>query len=443
MLEQEPAGDGPDADAERGHARPDADGLAALTQGSVNTLVMIDRVAGMMNAPPMPMSERVKISMVAESADRGHERADAEDGEADREEAVPAEPVAEASGGEQQTGEDEGVGVDDPLELAGGRAEAAFARRVGQRRQRDVEDRVVEDDHDEADAQHEQRQPPSAIDGGRVSKGIAHKCSFVSGTESKRNRLGNEFGHPCSGYGVGMTLPEITTRDEWLKARKKLWKQEKELTHRRDKISADRRRLPMVKIEKEYVFEGPKGPATLLDLFEDHSQLIVGHFMFDPEWDEGCPSCSAGADEMSDGHLMHLHARDTTFAYVSRAPIESIERYKLMKAWTFPWYSSYGSDFNYDFHVTLDPAIATPEYNYVPFDMTGQDAKSVELPGRSHFLRVGDDIFHTYSVFARGLESIGGSYYLLDETALGRQEEWEEPKGRADSARSATPDFAS
>ena len=114
-----------------------------------------------------------------------------------------------------------------------------------------------------------------------------------------------------------MTLPEITTRDEWLKARKKLWKQEKELTHRRDKISADRRRLPMVKIEKEYVFEGPKGPATLLDLFEDHSQLIVGHFMFDPEWDEGCPSCSAGADEMSDGHLMHLHARDTTFAYVS------------------------------------------------------------------------------------------------------------------------------
>ena len=113
-----------------------------------------------------------------------------------------------------------------------------------------------------------------------------------------------------------------------------------------------------------------------------------------------------------------------------------------MKAWTFPWYSSYGSDFNYDFHVTLDPAIATPEYNYVPFDMTGQDAKSLELPGRSHFLRVGDDIFHTYSVFARGLESIGGSYYLLDETALGRQEEWEEPKGRADSARSATPDFA-
>lgn len=139
---------------------------------------------------------------------------------------------------------------------------------------------------------------------------------------------------------------------------------------------------------------------------------------------------------------MHLHARDTTFAYVSRAPIESIERYKLMKAWTFPWYSSYGTEFNYDFHVTLDPAIATPEYNYEGFDMSGQDAKSVELPGRSHFLRVGDDVFHTYSVFARGLESIGGSYYLLDETALGRQEEWEQPKGRAEGARSATPDFA-
>ena len=239
-----------------------------------------------------------------------------------------------------------------------------------------------------------------------------------------------------------MTLPEIATRDEWLKARKKLWKQEKDLTHRRDKISADRRRLPMVKIEKEYVFEGPKGPATLLDMFEDRSQLIVGHFMFDPEWEEGCPSCSAGADEMSDGHLVHLAARDTSFAYVSRAPIESIERYKLMKAWTFPWYSSFGTDFNYDFHVTLDPAITMPEYNFEPFDMAGQDAKSVEMPGRSSFLRVGDDVFHTYSVFARGLESIGGSYYLLDETALGRQEDWEEPAGRADSVRGATPDFA-
>jgi predicted dithiol-disulfide oxidoreductase (DUF899 family) len=238
-----------------------------------------------------------------------------------------------------------------------------------------------------------------------------------------------------------MTLPQIATRDEWLKARKKLWKHEKDLTHRRDRISADRRRLPMVKIEKQYVFEDSNGTATLLDLFEGRTQLIVGHFMFDPAWDEGCSSCSAGADEMSDGHLMHLHARDTTFAYVSRAPIGKIEPYKLSKAWTFPWYSSYGSDFNYDFHVTLDQTITAPEYNYEPFDMGGEH--SVEMPGRSVFLRVGDDVFHTYSVYARGLETIGGSYYLLDETVLGRQEEWEEPKGRADHARTALPNFAS
>ena len=238
-----------------------------------------------------------------------------------------------------------------------------------------------------------------------------------------------------------MTLPEIATRDEWLKARKKLWKQEKDLTHRRDRISADRRRLPMVKIEKEYVFEDANGTATLLDLFEGRSQLIVGHFMFDPAWEVGCSSCSAGADEMSEGHLMHLHARDTTFAYVSRAPIAKIEAYKLSKAWTFPWYSSYGTEFNYDFHVTLDQTITAPEYNYEPFDMNGEH--SVEMPGRSAFLRVGDEVFHTYSVYTRGLETIGGSYYILDETPLGRQEDWEEPKGRADDARTAMPNFAS
>ena len=138
---------------------------------------------------------------------------------------------------------------------------------------------------------------------------------------------------------------------------------------------------------------------------------------------------------------MHLHARDTTFAYVSRAPIAKIEAYKLSKAWTFPWYSSYGTEFNYDFHVTLDQTITAPEYNYEPFDMNGEH--SVEMPGRSAFLRVGDEVFHTYSVYARGLETIGGSYYILDETPLGRQEDWEEPKGRADDARTAMPNFAS
>jgi len=248
-----------------------------------------------------------------------------------------------------------------------------------------------------------------------------------------------------------MSLPQVVSRDEWLAARKELLAKEKELTRARDALTADRRRLPMVKIDKEYVFEGPDGKATLLDLFDGRRQLVVGHFMFDPSWDDGCPSCSAGADEMSRGLLEHLHTRDTSFVYVSRAPLAKIEAYKAKKGWTFPWYSSYGSDFNYDFHVTLDDSVAPVEYNYrtkAEHEQAGtsiyvEGGQSIEGPGRSSFLRDGDTAYHTYSVFARGLETMGGSYYLLDETALGRQEEWEEPKGRADAARGATPDFAS
>jgi len=160
-----------------------------------------------------------------------------------------------------------------------------------------------------------------------------------------------------------MSLPKIVSRDQWLVARKELLAREKVFTRQRDALNADRRRLPIVEVDKEYVFEGPEGRATLLDLFARRRQLIVGHFMFDPSWEDGCPSYSAGADEVSDGLLEHLHARDTSFAYVSRAPIEKIERYKAKKSWTFPWYSSYGSDFNYDFHVTLDESVAPVEYN--------------------------------------------------------------------------------
>src|SRR5829696_10265396 len=125
-----------------------------------------------------------------------------------------------------------------------------------------------------------------------------------------------------------MSLPEIVSPDAWLAARRELLAREKEMTRARDALSADRRRLPMVRLEKGYVFEGPDGRASLIDLFEGRQQLIVGHFMFDPSWEEGCPSCSAGADEVSDGLLRHLHARDTTFVYVSRAPLEKIEAYK-------------------------------------------------------------------------------------------------------------------
>lgn len=247
-----------------------------------------------------------------------------------------------------------------------------------------------------------------------------------------------------------MSLPRVVSRHEWQIARKQLLAKEKELTRQRDALNAERRRLPMVKVEKEYVFEGPTGKASLLDLFDGRRQLIVRHFMFDPSWDDGCPSCSAGADEISDGLLEHLHTRDTTFVVVSRAPLEKIERYKARKGWRFPWYSSYGSDFNFDFHVTLDESVAPLEYNYrtkAEHEQAGTSyfvdhEQPIEMPGQSCFLRDGDNVFHTYSNYARGAEMTGGSYYYLDLTALGRQEDWEEPKGRATSARAAVPDFS-
>ena len=248
-----------------------------------------------------------------------------------------------------------------------------------------------------------------------------------------------------------MSLPTIVSRDEWLAARKALLVREKQLTRARDALNAERRRLPMVEITKPYTFTGPDGEATLLDLFGGRRQLILGHFMFDPRWEDGCPSCSAGVDEVSRGLVEHLHQRDTELVYVSRAPIEKLERWKAKQGWFVAWYSSHGSDFNYDFHVTLDESVAPLEYNYRgpqeyeqagsahPFDFE----QPIEMPGTSFFLRDGDRVFHTYSTYARGAEMTGGSYYFLDLTALGRQEEWEEPNGRADSARAAQPDFAS
>jgi predicted dithiol-disulfide oxidoreductase (DUF899 family) len=246
-----------------------------------------------------------------------------------------------------------------------------------------------------------------------------------------------------------MSLPEIVSADEWVAARTALLEREKELTRARDALSADRRRLPMVRIEKDYRFEGPDGDVGLADLFDGARQLIVGHFMFDPAWEDGCPSCSAGADEVSEGLRRHLRVRDTRLVFVSRAPLARIEDYKRRKGWTFPWYSSYGSDFNYDFHVTLDETVAPVEYNYRSAEehaARGVDLRSgqpIEMPGLSTFLRVADDVFHTYSQYARAAESVGGSYYYLDLTALGRQEDWEEPKGRSDAVRGNQPDFAS
>jgi predicted dithiol-disulfide oxidoreductase (DUF899 family) len=223
-----------------------------------------------------------------------------------------------------------------------------------------------------------------------------------------------------------MALPEVVTQEQWLAARARLLEDEKALTRARDALSARRRQLPMVEVEEEYRLRGPSGEVGLVDLFEGRRQLIVKHFMFDPAWDAGCSGCTAGSDEIAEGLLEHLAVRDTTLAHVSRAPLEKIERYKWQRAWSFPWYSSHGSDFNRDFGATVEEP----------------DGATAEQPVTSCFLRDGDRVFHTYSTTARGAEWTGGSYAWLDLTALGRQEDWEEPKGRADDVRAAVPDFA-
>lgn len=200
-----------------------------------------------------------------------------------------------------------------------------------------------------------------------------------------------------------MAYPQIVSREEWLVARQELLIKEKETTRARDRLNAERRRLPMVKIDKEYLFEGPDGKASLLDLFDGRCQLILYHFMFDPSWDDGCKSCSNLVDNLP-SRLARLHARDTSLVLVSRAPLAKIEPFKTRMNWTVPWFSSYGSDFNYDFDATGDGG---------------------EKPGISVFLREGETIFHTYSTTARGVDILLGTYNYLDLTPLGRQEEWE------------------
>jgi predicted dithiol-disulfide oxidoreductase (DUF899 family) len=236
-----------------------------------------------------------------------------------------------------------------------------------------------------------------------------------------------------------MSLPDVVSREQWREARIRLLAREKAHTRQRDALNADRRRLPMVTIEKEYVFEGPQGQVTLGDLFAGRRQLIIQHVMFGPDWDAPCPGCSASIQEHSQGVFDHLATRDTTFAMVSRAPHDKIAQAAKERGWFTPWYSSCGSDFNYDFEVSFDRARGLLTYNYAPAEtFTGTEA-----PGLSTFLRDGDDIYHTYSVFARGAEYLGNAYTLLDLTALGRQEEWEEPKGRTAAPHPNDPTFQS
>ena len=204
-----------------------------------------------------------------------------------------------------------------------------------------------------------------------------------------------------------MNLPLVVSPREWQRAHEELLAKEKEATRARDALAAERRRLPMVRIEKDYVFEGPNGSASLLDLFEGRRQLILYHFMFAPDvdgWpDAGCDGCSMVVDNV--GHLAHLHARDTSFVLVSRAPLASIEGYRERMGWTIPWFSSAGGDFNADFGLTTDAG---------------------ETFGLSVFLRDGDDVFRTYFTSRRGVEALGSIWTFLDLTPLGRQETWED-----------------
>jgi predicted dithiol-disulfide oxidoreductase (DUF899 family) len=220
--------------------------------------------------------------------------------------------------------------------------------------------------------------------------------------------------------------PRVVSAAEWLAARKELQADEEAAVQALQRIAARRREMPAVRVEKDYVFEGPHGNSSLLDLFEGRTQLIVQHFMFDPAWDEGCPVCSLLADSV--GTLAHLHARNTSFAAVSRAPVSKIEPFRQRMGWAFPWYSSFGSDFNYDFHVTHDESIAPIEYNY----RTAQElidmgepyfARPGEQGGISVFCKDGDTVLHTWSGYGIVTDMLSGNDIRLDLTPLGRQDE--------------------
>jgi predicted dithiol-disulfide oxidoreductase (DUF899 family) len=238
-----------------------------------------------------------------------------------------------------------------------------------------------------------------------------------------------------------MALPEIVSREEWLEARRRLLILEKEQTARITALNAERRRLPMVRIEKKYVFEGPGGPVTLADLFGDRSQLVIQHVMFQPEWEAACPGCTASLDVIPQRLLDQVHSRDTSFVAVSRAPLAKLEAQATARGWVVPWYSSADSDFNYDFHATLDKSRGSVEYNYRDRSADIGDGEAEDVPGFSCFVRDGDEIFHTYSAYARGSEQTISAYALLDMTAFGRSEDWEEPKGRASALHGADPTF--
>jgi predicted dithiol-disulfide oxidoreductase (DUF899 family) len=219
-----------------------------------------------------------------------------------------------------------------------------------------------------------------------------------------------------------MTTHRIVSQEQWVQARRAHLAKEKQLTRQRDELARERRELPWVRVEKNYVFDAPQGKVRLADLFGGHSQLVVYHFMFGPDWKEGCPSCSFVSDHL-DGAVPHLAARDVSLVMVSRAPLAKIEAFKKRMGWRFPWVSSFGSDFNHDYHVWFTPeekAKGDVYYNY-----TLQPFPSDEAPGASVFYKdpATGEIFHTYSTYGRGLDPLVGTYVVLDLVPKGRDED--------------------
>ena len=220
-----------------------------------------------------------------------------------------------------------------------------------------------------------------------------------------------------------VTENPVVSREEWLEARRALLLREKDATHLRDKVNAERMALPWVKVDKDYTFDTLDGPKSLADLFDGRSQLMVYHFMFGPEWEAGCPGCSFLADHL-DGTLPHLNHHDVTLVSVARAPLAKIEAYKKRMGWNFPWVSSFGSDFNFDYHVSFTPEDLAKDKVFYNFSPIAPSDANDELPGLSAFYKnEKDEVFHTYSSYARGAEEILGTLMILDHAPKGRNED--------------------
>ena len=225
--------------------------------------------------------------------------------------------------------------------------------------------------------------------------------------------------------GVNLKDHQVVSREEWLSARTALLAKEKEFTRLRDELSQQRRGLPWMKVNKDYVFDGPNGKETLASLFDKRSQLVIYHFMFSPEWDAGCPHCSHWADNFN-GVIVHLNQRDVTMVAVSRAPYSKLAAYHKRMGWSFKWFSSFESDFNFDYHVSFTPEEMSQQKAF--YNFTLQDPGDADREGVSVFYKdENGNIFHTYSTYARGIDMLNVDYQYLDLVPKGRDEAGQGP----------------